>query len=92
MNKNYRTTLGLIAIIIILAITSWPVSNQLVFAQGTASRTPATSYRREVIKTFSQNQFQREMGAIASQGWELILVNEGANYSHEIITYWRRTR
>ncbi|MGA1196233.1 MAG: hypothetical protein ACO36I_07005 [Candidatus Latescibacterota bacterium] len=74
------------------AFMTWVLQDQPAYAQS-RDFSPATwEYQRATHSVFANNdiQFQKELSKYTSDGWELIQVNEGPQYSNQIITYWKR--
>jgi len=74
------------------AMMTWVLYDQPAYAQSRRFSQATWEYQRVAHTTYSNNdaQFQKELSKQTSDGWELIQVNEGAQYSNQIITYWKR--
>ncbi len=94
MSKRHIITITLMILSAFLggAFMTWVLQDQPAYAQN-RNFSPATwEYQRATHSVFSSSdsQFQKELSKYTSDGWELIQVNEGPQYSNQIITYWKR--
>lgn len=96
MKLRNITTVGLIMLSAFSggAFTTWILSDQPAYAQNRSIGQAVWEYKRTTHAVYTDNdtQFQRELSQQASEGWELIQVNEGARYSNHIVTYWKRIK
>lgn len=76
------------------ATITWVLLDQPAYAQSSPLTQAIWEYQRltHAIYTDNDTQFQQELAKRASNGWELLQVNEGAQYSHQIVTYWKRIK
>ncbi|MDA0710854.1 MAG: hypothetical protein O3B73_11660 [bacterium] len=76
------------------AVMTWVVPIRAAYAQSRNFSPAGWEYQRVTHAVYSDNdsQFQTELKRHASEGWELIQVNEGAQYSRQIVTYWKRIK
>ena len=76
------------------ATLTWVLLDQPAYAQSRPLSQVIWEYQRltHAIYTDNDTQFQQELSKQASNGWELLQVNEGAQYSHQIVTYWKRIK
>ena len=96
MKLRHITTVGLMMLSAFSggALTTWILHDQPAYAQSRSIGQATWEYQRTTHSVYTENdtQFQRELSQRASEGWELIQVNEGTNYSNQIITYWKRIK
>jgi hypothetical protein len=94
MLKRHIITAGLIMLSAFSggAMMTWVLQDQPAYAQNRKFSQATWEYQRVAHTAYSHNdvQFQKELSKQTSDGWELMQVNEGAQYSNQIITYWKR--
>jgi len=74
------------------AFMTFVLKDQPAYAQSRNFSPSTWEYQRVTHTVFSNNnaQFQEELDKHTSDGWELMQINEGAQYSNQIITYCKR--
>lgn len=94
MPKRHIITVGLMMLSAFSggALMTFVLQDQPAYAQNHNFSQATWEYQRVTHTSYSNNdaQFQKELAKQTSEGWELMLVNEGAQYSNQIVTYWKR--
>lgn len=76
------------------AFMTWVLNDQPAYAQYRPQTAPMIEYKRISHTSIGNSDaaFQEAMSECASDGWELIQINEGPQYSNQIISYWKRSK